>query len=78
MTNEPVAGNGTIALILMFLAPVLGRWGIDASGATQVLTLMGGVISGLAAIWRIVAARAKVTPVANPKSADGTALVKAA
>lgn len=64
--NEPVAVNGAIALILTLLAPVLARYGIDQEGAQQIVALAGSVVAGAVAIWRIVKARSKVSPVPKP------------
>lgn len=66
MQNEPVAVNGIVAVLTAALTPVLARWGIDASGTGQIVGLAGAVIAAGVSVWRIVAARSKVSPVKPP------------
>jgi len=66
MTNEPVVLNGGLSVILAVIAPLLAKYGIDQDGAAKILSLVGTVAAGLLSLWRIYAARSKVTPVANP------------
>lgn len=63
MTNEPVAVNGAISILLSLLTPVLAKWGIDADGAAKIAPLLGTLVAAAVAVWRVVAARSKVTPV---------------
>ena len=66
MSNEPVLLNSGLSVILAVLAPFLAKWGIDQDGAAKLLSLIGTVVAGIVSVWRIIAARNKVTPVANP------------
>lgn len=75
MTNEPVAINGGLAVVAAIFTPLLARWGIDADGATKLFGLLGALITAALAILALLQARAKVTPVAAPKSDTGVALV---
>jgi hypothetical protein len=65
LQNEPVATNGIAAIILAAATVVATHLGIDAEGTAKIVTFGGAGVSAALSIWRIFAARGKVTPIAG-------------
>lgn len=65
LQNEPVATNGAAAIVLAAVTVIATHLGIDADGTAKIVTFAGAAVSAALSIWRIVAARGKVTPLAG-------------
>lgn len=74
--NEPVLTNGLAASIASALIPFLIAAGVKADSAPRVGSWIGAGAVALLALVSLFAARRKVTPVVNPKSAAGVPLIE--
>lgn len=75
--RNPLLLRGAIALLgmgtarlLVALGAIPAEWDLDEARVEQ-------VIDGFIVAWAWFSARAKVTPVADPRGGDGVALVRA-
>jgi hypothetical protein len=75
IAQYPAIVNGIGVFIAAFLTPILGKWGIDSSGAQTIVAALLSFLSTIVGVALIALTHKKVTPVANPKLNDGTPLV---
>lgn len=63
MNNEPVVVHSIITAACAALTPVLVKYGLDSNA---VAGAMGAIVSAAFAVWSVLRARSKVTPVTPP------------
>lgn len=76
--QETVLIDAIIGAVGIAIAPTLAKHGVDAEGTKQLLNYVGAGLTALVALAAALHARSTVTPLANPKTNDGTPLVPAA
>lgn len=72
MKNEPLVTAGTVTAFVAALIGVLAAFGADITEDQKTAVLVFVGVVGPLLVAALV--RGKVTPVANPKDADGNAL----
>lgn len=67
--QEPVALNGGAAAIAAALTPILLIVGVNADSAGRIAGVAGGAVAAALAVWSLIRARGKVTPVVTADAA---------